>query len=110
MSSRTKIQWFTYALLAVSSFSVSCPAPAMAQDDPTRPGDPNFLASAFGAAFTGPAANVYVSVGESTGLPVHTAALVRLSCLLSGVGPRRPTHVTNGQVPFTHVPAGARNR
>src|SRR5438093_4123632 len=106
MSSRTKIQWFTYALLAVSSFSVSCPAPAMAQDDPTRPGDPNSLASAFAAAFTGPAANVYVSVRESTGLPVNTAALVRLSCPLSGVDARGATQGTNAQFQFKNVPVG----
>src|SRR5258708_39419946 len=106
MSSKPKIQWFTYALLAVSSFSLSCPAPARAQDDPTRLGDPNFLASAFASAFTGPSANVYVSVRESTGLPVNTAALVKLSCPLAGVDVRGATQGTNAQFQFKNVPVG----
>src|SRR6266446_305776 len=109
MSSKPRIQWFTYALLAVSSFSLSCPAPARAQDDPTRLGDPNYLASAFAAVFTGPSANVYVSVRESTGLPVNTAALVKLSCPLTGVDARGATQGTNAQFQFKNVPVGECN-
>src|SRR6266404_4980419 len=106
MPSKPKIQWFTYALLAVSSFSLSCPAPGRAQDDPTRLGDPNYLASAYAAVFTGPSANVYVSVRESTGLPVSTAALVKLSCPLAGVDARGATQGTNAQFQFKNVPVG----
>jgi len=106
VSSKAKIPWFPYALLAVSSFSLSCPAPARAQDDPTRSGDPNYLASAFAAAFTGPSANVYVSVRESTGLPVSSAALVKLSCPLTGVDARGATQGANAQFQFKNVPVG----
>src|SRR5258708_10239156 len=106
MSSKPKIQWFTYALLAVSSFSLSCPAPARARDDPTGLGEPNYLASGFASALTGPSANVYVSVRESTGLPVNTAALVKLSCPLAGVDVRGATQGTNAQFQFKNVPVG----
>src|SRR5260370_5256031 len=106
MSTKQRIPCFKSALLTALFLSLSFAAPVKAQDDPTRLGDPNFTAAAFATAFTGPAANVYVSVRESTGLSVPTAALVKLSCPLAGVDIHGATQGANAQIQFKNVPVG----
>jgi len=76
---------------------------AVAQDNASIPGDPSF---ANNAPWRAPAANLYVSVRESTGLPVSANALVKLSCPLAGIDVSGAAQGTGAQVQFHNVPAG----
>src|SRR5437667_12285982 len=63
----------------------------VAQDNASIPGDPYF---ANNGTWRAPAANLYVSVRESTGLPVSANALVKLSCPLAGIDVSGPAQGT----------------
>jgi len=106
MSTKPKIQRVTSALLAASFLLLSFAASVKAQANPSRLGDPNFSSTVFVAERSGPAANVYVSVRESTGLPANTAALVILSCSLAGVDVSGTAQGPSAQIQFHNVPVG----
>ncbi|HMI51469.1 MAG TPA: tetratricopeptide repeat protein [Candidatus Saccharimonadales bacterium] len=53
-----------------------------------------------------PSASVYVSVRESTGLPVDKNATVKLLCPLAGINLNGPTQGTAAQVQFNNIPVG----
>jgi tetratricopeptide (TPR) repeat protein len=76
------------------------------QDDPTRVTDPNFLRIDLLSTVGQPAANVFVSVRESTGLPVGATATVNLSCPLAGLDLSGPTQGASAQILFRNVPIG----
>src|SRR6266436_1610619 len=102
MRSKSRIRALILYLAAFVALLAFVPV-GMAQDDTSIPGDPSF---ANNAAWRAPAANLYVSVRESTGLPVSANALVKLSCPLAGIDVSGPAQGTGAQVQFHNVPAG----
>ena len=108
MTKKSRIQSFVLYLAVCLAFSVAAAmgTRAQQQSDPTHVSDPGFLASAFYSNLTAPSANVYVSVRESTGMPVEARATVKLSCPLVGVDTSGVVEGTNAQIQFHNVPAG----
>jgi tetratricopeptide (TPR) repeat protein len=103
MLPRSKILTFIASLIAAVAAVLLWVPPAAAQDTSSIPGDPSF---ANNAAWRAPAANLYVSVRESTGLPVSANALVKLSCPLAGIDVSGAAQGNGAQVQFHNVPAG----
>ena len=102
MRSKSRIRALIFVLAAFVTLLTLVPA-SVAQDNAGIPGDPSF---ANNAAWRAPAANLYVSVRESTGLPVSANALVKLSCPLAGIDVSGAAQGTGAQVQFHNVPAG----
>src|SRR5213592_1819153 len=102
MPSKSKIRALIFVLAAFVALPAFVAA-GMAQDNASIPGDPSF---ANNASWRAPAANLYVSVRESTGLPVSANALVKLSCPLAGIDVSGAAQGTGAQVQFHNVPAG----
>src|SRR6266446_693034 len=103
MLPRSKILTFIASLIAAVAAVLLWVPPAAAQDTSSIPGDPSFANI---AAWRAPAANLYVSVRESTGLPVSANALVKLSCPLAGIDVSGAAQGNGAQVQFHNVPAG----
>ena len=103
MPRKSKTLTFIASLFAAVAAVLLWVPPGAAQDTSSIPGDPSF---ANNAAWRAPAANLYVSVRESTGLPVSANALVKLSCPLAGIDVSGPAQGTGAQVQFNNVPAG----
>jgi tetratricopeptide (TPR) repeat protein len=106
MNANARIQVLSSGLPGLIVLSLLCAPSGLAQDDPSRVVDPNFLKGDFLSSVNTPAANVFVGVRESTGLPVSTTAMVKLSCPLTGVDTGGPTKGTSAQVLFRNVPMG----
>src|SRR5437660_4088795 len=102
MRSKSRIRALIFVLAAFVTLLAFVPT-GLAQDNAGIPGDPSF---ANNAAWRAPAANLYVSVRESTGLPVSANALVKLSCPLAGIDVSGAAQGTSAQVQFHNVPAG----
>ena len=102
MRSKSRIRALIFGLPVFVALLVLVPA-GVAQDNASIPGDPYF---ANNGTWRAPAANLYVSVRESTGLPVSANALVKLSCPLAGIDVSGPAQGTGAQVQFHNVPAG----
>src|SRR6266481_9801932 len=94
---------FAALLSGLLAVSLLCAAAGAAQDSPGTPGDPYFSNS---AVWRAPSANLYVSVRESTGLPVTTNATVKLTCPLAGIDVSGPVQGQGAQVQFRNVAAG----
>src|SRR5437016_9602955 len=102
MRSKSRIRALIFVLAAFVTLLAFVPT-GLAQDNAGIPGDPSF---ANNAAWRAPAANLYVSVRESTGLPVSANALVKLSCPLAGIDVSGAAQGTGAQVQFHNVPVG----
>src|SRR6266566_3982037 len=102
MRSKSRIRALIFGLPVFVALLVLVPA-GVAQYNASIPGDPYF---ANNGTWRAPAANLYVSVRESTGLPVSANALVKLSCPLAGIDVSGPAQGTGAQVQFHNVPAG----
>ncbi len=94
---------FAALLSGLLAASLLCAAAGAAQDSPGTPGDPYFSNNAVWRAAS---ANLYVSVRESTGLPVTTNATVKLTCPLAGIDVSGPVQGQGAQVQFRNVAAG----
>ena len=103
MYRKAKFAALISGLLAATAASLLCAAPGAAQDSPGTPGDPYFSNN---AVWRAPSANLYVSVRESTGLPVTTNATVKLTCPLAGIDVSGPVQGQGAQVQFRNVAAG----
>jgi len=103
MYRKAKFAALISGLLAATAASLLCAAAGAAQDSPGTPGDPYFSNN---AVWRAPSANVYVSVRESTGLPVTTNATVKLTCPLAGIDVSGPVQGQGAQVQFRNVAAG----
>ena len=103
MYRKAKFAAFISGLLAATAASLLCAATGAAQDSPGTPGDPYFSNN---AVWRAPSANLYVSVRESTGLPVTTNATVKLTCPLAGIDVSGPVQGQGAQVQFRNVAAG----
>jgi Flp pilus assembly protein TadD len=106
MNPNARIQVLSSGLLGLIVLSLLCAPSGLAQDDPSRVVDPNFLKGDLLSSVSAPAANVFVSVRETTGLPVSTTAMVKLSCPLTGVDTGGPTKGASAQILFRNVPMG----
>src|SRR5437016_14588447 len=102
MPSKSKIRALIFVLAAFVALPAFVAA-GMAQDNASIPGDPSF---ANNAAWRAPAANLYVSVRESTGLPVSVNALVKLSCPLAGIDVSGAAQRTGAQEHSHKMPGG----
>src|SRR6266446_1904104 len=103
MYRKAKFAALISGLLAATAASLLCAAAGAAQDSPGTPGDPYFSNN---AVWRAPSANLYVSVRESTGLPVTTNATVKLTCPLAGIDVSGPVQGQGAQVQFRNVAAG----
>jgi len=103
MLPNSKIRALISGALAAFVLSLLWAPGVAAQGDPTPMGDPSFSNN---AAWRGPTANLYISVRESTGIPVSTTAMVKLSCPITGIDVSGPAQGTAAQVQFHNVPAG----
>src|SRR3989442_14139333 len=103
MFSSSKIRAIIFSLFVAFAAALLSAPTGTAQDTTSNPGDPSF---ANNASWRAPAANLYVSVRESTGLPVSANALVKLSCPLAGIDVSGAAQGTGAQVQFHNVPAG----
>jgi len=103
MYRKAKFAALISGLLAATAASLLCAATGAAQDSPGTPGDPYFSNN---AVWRAPSANLYVSVRESTGLPVTTNATVKLTCPLAGIDVSGPVQGQGAQVQFRNVAAG----
>src|SRR5258708_36745348 len=103
MHPRSRIHLLLSGLLAAFAVGLLWTPGVAAQGDPTHLGDPSF---ANNAAWSTPAANVYISVREATGLPVSTKAMVKLSCPLTGIDVTGAVQGASAQGQFNRVPVG----
>src|ERR1700694_5313869 len=103
MLPRSRIQALTSGLLAAFAVSLLWTSGVAARGAPPPVGDPYF---ANNATWRAPSANLYVSVRESTGFPVSTNVMVKLSCPLAGIEVSGPAQGQGAQVQFHNVPMG----
>ena len=103
MRLKSEIRALIFGPLAAFAASLLFVPAAAAQDNTGTPGDPYFSNN---AVWRAPSANLYVSVRESTGLPVTTNATVKLTCPLAGIDVSGPVQGQGAQVQFRNVPVG----
>jgi len=103
MRLKSEIRALIFGPLAAFAASLLFVPAAAAEDNTGIPGDPSFANT---ATWRAPSANLFVSVRESTGLPVGTNAIVKLSCPLAGIDVSGPAQGAGAQVQFRNVPVG----
>ena len=103
MLRKSRTLTFIASLFAAVAAVLLWVPPGAAQDTSSIPGDPSF---ANNAAWRAASANLYVSVRESTGLPVSANALVKLTCPAAGIDVSGAPQGIGAQVQFHNVPAG----